>query len=353
MNNTLPEQYVSRKFVELGYKAEYQKASGTWVCCCPVCMEGHSWGKKKRCFYIPKKDLIYCHNCGWSSRPLKWIREVSGMSYKDVLADLESDGFSTRMVNLDIVEETPEPPREQVEESDLPLDAINLFDEIQTSFYAKKSAVKRALAYISQRRLNTAVNKPTAFYTSLAHPTHRNRLIIPFYDAVGGIPFYQSRAIGGGVEELEKIRYLSKKNAPRTAFNLNKIDPSIKYLFVFEGPLDACFVRNGIAVAGINTSKSSDFTPEQRQQLSHFEGYKIIWCLDSQWLDEASKVKTGLLLKEGQCVFVWPKREGKLYKDFNALCIAEQKDEIPVEWVLSNSLCGEMSLIKYKATWIA
>lgn len=351
----LPEEYVAKKFAEIGYKAEYQQSSGTWVCSCPICMEGKSYGKKKRCFYIPSKELIYCHNCGWSSRPLKWILTAGGLTYKDVMAELGTTLNSLRVVNLDI-EEAPDEKTKAVapqEECDLPQDSINLFDPIQVEFYKNKLAVKKALEYLKNRRLDTAVNAPSGFFVSVSHPIHRNRLIIPFFDIAGRVAFYQSRAIGVNPnDEMEKVRYLGKKNSIRTVFNINKVDQNLEHLFVFEGPLDACFVKNGVAVAGINTSAKSDFTIEQRTQLSFFSDKKIVWCLDSQWLDEASRVKSGILLKNGECVFVWPEKIGKKYKDFNDLCIAEGKDEVPIDFILSNTLCGEVGLLKYRSLWL-
>lgn len=75
-SSTLPKDYVIKKFYEYGYGVEYQRSNDTYHCSCPICLEGKSFGKKKRCWYIPAKDLIYCHNCGWSSRPLKWIMQA-------------------------------------------------------------------------------------------------------------------------------------------------------------------------------------------------------------------------------------------------------------------------------------
>lgn len=345
---TLPAEYVSRKFAELGYKAEYHRNSDTWVCSCPICLEGKSYGKKKRCFYIPQKDLIYCHNCGWSSRPLKWIMTAGGLTYRDILNEVGNKATTYQLVNLDLEQDAP--LKETREEGDLPQDSINLLDDIQVSFYKNKLAVKYGLEYLEKRRLKTAINAPSAFYVSLTHPTHKGRLIVPFCDVSGRTCFYQSRAIGAsGQEELEKIRYLSKKNSSRTCFNLDKVDTKLGYLFVFEGPFDSCFIKNGIAVAGINTSKNSDFTPEQRAQLALFPDLQIIWCLDSQWKDDASKIKSGVLLRNGECVFIWPKKEGKLYKDFNDMAVARGVDEIPVDWVLDNALCGQVGLTRYKS----
>lgn len=346
LTNSLPKDYVAKKFMELGYKARYMRHDDAYNCCCPICHEGKSWGKKKRCWYLPSKDLIYCFNCGWSSRPMKWIMEVGGLSYRDVKIEVEKGEYS--FINLDNMKnyelETPHINQ------DLPEDSINLFNELQLAYYKDNSVVQKALGYVKDRRLDTAVNRPKGLYVSLNDPTHKNRIIIPFYDAEGGIPFYQSRAFGGNIDgHKEDVRYLSKKHAGRTLFNVNNIDTNIPYLFLFEGPIDACFVKNGLAVAGINLSKGKDLTAEQEEQLAPYQfTHDQIWMLDSQWLDETSKKKTQLLLQAGERVFIWPKNLGEQYKDFNEYCVSNGKDEVPYDFIIKNSLCGEADLLKFK-----
>lgn len=345
--NKLPRDYVAKKFVELGYKVRYQRIDDTYNSCCPICREGRSWGKKKRCWYVPQKDLIYCFNCGWSSRPLKWIMEVGGLSYHDVMKEIETGDFS--YINVDSMKhyelETP-----HLSNPDLPDDVINLYNKLQLEYYRDNSVVQKALRYVKERRLDTAINRPKGLYLSLNDTTHKNRIIIPFFDVNGNVPFYQSRAFGGNIDgKNENVRYLSKKHSSRTLFNIDKVDVDIPYLFLFEGPIDACFVKNGLGVAGINLSKSKDLTAEQEEQINPYQfTHQQIWVLDSQWLDGTSKQKTELLLKEGERVFIWPKTLGLNFKDFNEYCTKADRDEVPYEFILKNVLEGEVGLLKFK-----
>lgn len=346
---SLTKDYVVRKFYELGYGAQYIKSNNTYHCCCPVCLEGKSFGKKKRCWYIPDKDLIYCHNCGWSSRPLKWIMEVGRLTYGDVLKELEDGEYTIinldkqaninfdNLISLDIDEQ-------------LPYCSIDLSNQLQLDYYKNNNIISKVQKYIKNRKLDVAVNAPKTFYISLKDKTHKNRLIIPFYGIDGKILFYQSRAIGANADDfMEDIKYLSKKNSQKSVFNIDKVDDSINEIFIFEGPIDACFMRNAIAVGGITPSRSKSLTDIQENQLDFFrDTHQFIWVLDSQWLDEASYEKTGILLENGESVFVWPENIGKKFKDFNELCIATDKNEIPRECVINNTLCGSAGLLKYK-----
>jgi hypothetical protein len=53
-------------------------------------------------------------------------------------------------------------------------------------------------------------------------------------------------------------------------------------------------------------------------------------------------------LENGESVFIWPENIGKKFKDFNELCIAADKNEIPRDCIVNNTLSGQGGLLKYK-----
>lgn len=333
----LSEEYTISKFYELGYKVRYNKYENTYLSCCPICREGKSWGRKKRCYYIPENDNIYCHNCGSSLKPYNWIREVSGMTDAELRRDMESfcpsDGGSTTKPEQTVAEAVPT----------LPEDSINLFDPLQVEFYKHNHVVQAALKMIEDRRLKTAANGPDALYVSLKDFTHKNRLIIPFKSVEGKILFYQSRKI---LDNDEKPSYISKTGGDKSVCGIDRVNPDKDCVFIFEGPIDSFFVKNGLALAGI-TSGNSSFTALQQSQLEELKFFRKIWVLDSQWIDKTSREKTLKLLERGECVFIWPKKWGK-YKDFNEICVTHSINEISPEFIIKNSFCGNVGLLKYK-----
>lgn len=331
----LPIDYVIAKFYELGYKVTHNSYTNVYNSCCPLCKEGKSWGRKKRCFYIPEKDNIYCHNCGESLKPYNWIRKVSGMTDDELRKDIGDN-----QISVDLVFDEPKPKKKQ---PSLPEDSINLFDSTQIEFYKDNHIVETALAYLKGRKLLTAVNKPSAFYISLKDYTHKNRLVIPFLDTSGNFIHYQSRKI---FEWDEKPNYLSKINSDKSIFGIERVDPILDDVFIFEGPLDACFVRNGVAVAGINEGHHR-FTPIQLEQLEELRFFNKIWVLDNQWIDETAREKTIILLEQGECVFIWPEKF-KQFKDFNELCVYCGLDEIKHSFIQKNSTCGRGAVVKFK-----
>lgn len=333
----LPIDYVTRKFYEYGYKVVQH--GHNYCCCCPICREGNSWGKKQRCWWLPDKNLIYCFNCGHGYSPFNWIRDVSGMQTRDIIDEIRQNEYD--VIDLDVQERNEafesivQPPND-----DLPENSIDLSDKQQLDYYKNDSIVRKCLQYIHSRRLDTAVNRPDSLFLSLTDKVHRFRLVFPFKGQDGSTLFYQSRSIGAHPDpndEYEKIRYLGKVGAKKTIFNIDKIDGKIKYVYVFEGPIDSCFVKNGVAVAGVSAGDKLDLTEMQLDQIKSIElMHRIVWVLDSQWLDETACDKTMKLLEAGETVFIWPFDIGHKYKDFNEMAIDQRLDEIPQSLLIEN-----------------
>lgn len=336
-NVEIPSDYVISKFYEYGYKVSFNSHNNVYNCCCPICREGKSWGSKKRCFYIPKDDLIYCHNCGWSSKPYKWIKEVSGMSFNQIVDEIERGNFG--MINVMDLDEK----EEKVKIPSLPLDSINLFDKNQTDYYKNNKIVQKVLSYIKKRRLDTAVNRPDAFYLSLKDKIHDNRLVIPFKDESGEIIYYQSRRI----LDDESPSYLSKDGGDKSIFGIERVSSDLDKVFIIEGPLDACFVKNGLGLGGI-TKGEQLFTSSQQEQMNGLKFFERIWVLDSQWIDKTAKEKTLKLIEMGEKVFIWPEYDGKRFKDLNAVCMGYEMDEYPVDLILKNTSKGLAATVKMK-----
>ena len=335
---SLPEDFVVLKFFELGYYPKYNKFNNVYQCSCPICREGKSLGKKRRCYYIPKNENIFCHNCGWSGKPLKWITEVSGYTSADIIQELKEYVPDI----TDIVEE--QAPVKVVTDT-LPKDCINLSDTAQLDFYKNNDMLRTATQTIKNRRLDTAVNKPDSLYISLVDKVHKNRLVIPFINENKEIEFYQSRTLLDRDNKV-KPKYLGRVNAEKTLFNIDYVSSDHNTVYIFEGPLNAFFTKNSVAVAGI-TERGRSFTTRQEQQLNNtLKWYDKVWILDSQWVDQASLVKSEALLKQGERVFIWPEKFGKRFKDFNDIAIACSIDEIKWDFIQKNTFEGLEGIVR-------
>jgi hypothetical protein len=327
----LPREYIVQKFYQYAGYPRFKKITNVYEAGCPICREGSSWGKKRRCYYVVEKNNICCHNCGWFSNPFKWIETVACLTPKEIFD--ESKSFD--ILPLDLLLDKPE-VKKIIPVNKLPKDSINLFDKQQLTYYKDNPIVKEALKLIVKRKLHTAINKPQTLWISLVDKVHKNRLIIPFYDQNNDIIFYQSRTILN--DSLKYYpKYLSKVNSEKSLYNINNISSDLEYIFIFEGPIDSFFIKNGTAVAGIQENSSANFTKLQADQLGNFKLFKKVWFLDSQWNDLASRKKTMRLIEGGETVFIWPEKMGKEFKDLNEYCIASNTNSLDTDFVIQNS----------------
>ena len=319
MRNRIPENYVMNKFMTYAIEPEFKKHTGQYNAACPVCKEGKSLGKKKRLWYYPKTNTFHCFNCNRTWSALNWIKQITGMSFEEIQYEISANDFSVDV----LVKEENFSISKRKNIPDLPYDSINLFDETQKNFYIKNVFFKKALQYIKDRRLDTAVNKSPNLFISLTDTIHQNRLCIPFYDRNKKVCFYQTRALDNA-----EPRYLGKVGYEKTVFGIDRIDVNIPYIFIFEGPIDSMFVKNGVAVAGISLTKT------QSIQLAEFPFHQRIWVLDNPSHDSTAKDKIKELLKKNETIFSW--KIGSSYKDFNAWAMFEDLDEINYESIVKN-----------------
>lgn len=343
LNKPLPQDYVVKKFFELGYFAQYNAGTKNYSCSCPICREGDTGiGNIKRCFYLPDRNIIYCHRCGWSSRPRKWIKEVGGLTDEEIQKEIAEDDYD--YFDLDNQQQLFS-TFEENKIDDLPISPINLDNEIEINYYKDNIDVKAVQRYIKSRRLDIAINRPNNWFTTIKDNIHHGRLIIPYYNKNNKIIFYQSRDVTGKAD----VRYLSKFKGLKSVFNYNKIDFNKPNYYIFEGPFDSCFVKNGVAIGGITVGKAK-FSGIQEEQLDNIFDLDRIWILDSQYLDSAAKEKSEILLSEGEKVFIWPKNIGEQYKDFNEIAIDKKLNEIPEKFILDNTFEGLTGILKLKQT---
>lgn len=330
---SVPETFIVNKFFKYAGGAKFNRHQNTYNGSCPLCREGTSWLKKKRCYFLPKKNVICCHNCGWYGSPFNWIKEAGQYKINELIKEIrEDDGI----VVVDTPKHTP-----QVKTLDaLPEDSINLFNSSEVNFWKDNTIVQKAIEVIQKRRLDRAINRPDAIYLSLKDKVHKNRLIIPFYDENRKIVFYQTRKI---FDSDKTPKYLSKVGQEKTLYGISNIDPAYNTVIITEGPIDAFFVKNGLAVAGITKTGGVHLTEKQTEQLNGLKLYEKIWLLDNQHLDKTSKEKTKNLLELGYRVFIWPTKK---YKDINDLCIDLKINQLDHEFIENNTFTKLRGLLK-------
>lgn len=329
----LNQEFLIETFYSYCKRPLHRKYQNVFNAECPVCKEGKSAGRSRRLFYFPHKQYFFCHNCSKSWKPFEWVKEVTTLTVPEIIKrNNEKSGEITKYTKLNKV--TPLSANFVI--PDLPESSIELTDPTQVEFYKDNKFVKLALEYCQSRRLLTATNTCKRFFLSLEDKVHKNRLVIPFYGDSNKVVCYQTRSL----TKQQFPKYLTKFGE-KELFGINNIDSEIPYVFVFEGPIDSMFVKNGVAMASLSP------TEKQLQQLSNLFGYEQIYVFDNDKNNKQTAKKIEKYIKERKKIFIWPKEFSK-FKDFNEVCCNLELDEIPWKFVLKNSAEGPEALIKQK-----
>lgn len=327
----LPQSYVIDKFYSFSYNV--RETTNYLNGCCPICSEGSSWGKKTRLFYFKKDDYLYCHNCFRSWTPYFWVKEATGLTFKEIIKELKGyvHDFKYQLV-LDKQEET------SFELPSLPGECVNLKDELQLKYFSKYDIIQKAKKYCEQRRLFSAINSPKTLYCCLNDKFHGNRLIIPYYDNNSKITCYTSRAL---LDNDTKGKYLLKFGSKKPLFNSCKIDENYPYIFLFEGQIDSMFLKNGVSISG------TKLTTEQEYILtSEFPFHNKIWILDNFRFEKKQVIEIiKEKLQKNETVFLYD-NEFSEFKDLNEYCIKKEQDFVDPALILKSCYSGQKGLVK-------
>lgn len=323
---SIPKEYILSKFKQ--YSGRPIQKGPNWNAACPICREGSHWNDKRRLYYLVKDNYLFCHNCSESWTPLNWIKEVANLDYKDIIQEIKEEGY-------DHFETIDEKPIVVKQSNDLPRNPIDLSNSNQLEYYKNNKIVKDCLTIIKDRRLNSAAFRPEKYYLSLDDFKYRNRIIIPYYDDNRSINFYTTRSI----YKNQTPKYLNKYGE-KEIFNLDKIDNEFPYIFIFEGQIDAMFVKNGIAISGITLSEHQKNLLNER-----YPDHQIIWIFDNPKIDHTSK-KTmidNIKLNPNWTGFTYPD-QFETHKDFNLFAIANKIDSVDPQYIIDNSKKGNSLL---------
>lgn len=264
--------------------------------------------------------------------PYFWIKEVSNMSFKDIIKELKDYDYDPDFkLVVDAIEERV------FDVPNLPGECINLSDPIQLNFYKNLPILDIAQGYIKTRRLDTAINRPNNYYLCINDKFHRNRLIIP-YIRDKKVVYYTSRKL---LKDDPKAKYLMKFGSDKPIFNIEKVDPNYPYIFVCEGQIDAMFLKNAVAISGTFLTNN-----QEQLILQDFPFHQLVWVLDNHRFEQ-EEVREIIVnkLKSGENVFIF-ENEFEKYKDLNDFCTEKNLDHIDPDLILKSVYKGSKGLLK-------
>jgi hypothetical protein len=332
----LSQEFLIETFYVHCKRAVHKRYQNIFNAECPVCKEGKSAGRTRRLFYFPNKQYFFCHNCSKSWKPFEWVKEITGLSVPEIIRKNNEKVGSEIIIPKKHAKNINNDKVVLREIAELPENCIDIENLEQVAFFGSNQIIDKAIKYCVERRLFSAVNRCKSFFVSLEDKIHKNRLVIPFYGDNNKVVCYQTRAL----IDNQHPKYLTKFGE-KHVFNITNVDPSIPYVFIFEGPIDSMFVKNGVAIAALSPTES------QLDELNRLIGYEKIYVFDNDKNNKQTSKKIEKTIKDGKKVFIWPKEFHK-FKDINEVCCKLQINEVSWKFIVNNSLKGSSALIKKK-----
>ena len=321
--------YIDAKYLNLlsAQLGQFKRKTDTlWNFRCPFCGDSQK-DKTKARGYVFVKDNAYifkCHNCGAGASLSNLLKHVNPELQKQYA--LEKFG--------DRVNKTVDKPKEQEYKKvdvrrlrkpqflkDTPLSKIKKVSQLAWNHPAKTYILKRKIPAPLHSELFYApkfykwVNEciPNKFPNITKDEP---RLVIPFIDEQNRLIGFQGRAFGKS--QPKYITIMLDEDAPKI-YGLNRIDWS-KPIVIVEGPIDAMFLDNAIAMAG---SDSARFTADN-----------AVFCWDNEPRSQENIKRMERAIEEGKSVVIFP--NGIEEKDINDMVLSG-RDPDEIQAIISNN----------------
>jgi hypothetical protein len=147
-----------------------------------------------------------------------------------------------------------------------------------------------------------------------------SRLVIPFFTAEKRLIAIQGRRIFDATSPKYITVSMDAEHHP--VFGLDTIDVQ-KDVYVFEGPIDAMFIDNSIAVAGSNLTVASKYVPKE----------KMILVFDNEPRNEQNWRRMIRAVSQGYRVVVW--KDTWPYKDVNEAVMNGVDSKLTIQRVIN------------------
>ena len=291
---------------------------------CPICGDSKKHRNKARgYFYGIKANVNFrCHNCGSSMSFNNFLRQIDPTLQKQYAMEKFKEGHAG---GRNFVVEEPklvfEPPKFKPK-VDLP----------------KASENPQAKQYLENRKLDSTkfyyTDKFKAWSNSHKHTFDdltydEPRIIIPL--------IYQNTLIGFQGRSLgpNKVKYITvmlNEEAPKV-YGMDQIEKG-RSVYVVEGPFDATFINNSIALCGSDGD------------LEHFEAYDFIYAYDNEPRNKEIVGRIERCIERNQRVVIWPNNIKE--KDINEMVLAGHDVQSVIESNVYNGLKAKLQFNTWK-----
>lgn len=287
---------------------------------CPFCGDSKSNRNKARGYFFPVDNtaVFKCHNCGKSVSLSGFLKEIDHGLFtqyklekfgKPKKADKpEIDLSSSRL--SEFTSKTKDILKNCYRLSNVPEDLVPVLE------YARGRRIPDVLfeKIYAARSLNE-ISQHIDRYREKRFPNFKV-LVIPFFRRDGSYSYIQCRSIDPDV--LDNFRFITfeiDSDAPKLwgEFRVNWLKP----VYILEGPIDAMFIENGLALAGASHNNALSYIKKCQAEERETSVLKdICLCYDNDY--RSNKDIMNQLIKrieEGFSVVLYDRRFK--FKDIN------------------------------------
>ena len=299
---------------------------------CPYCGDSKKRKNKARGYLFQVKSgyVFKCHNCGAGRSLSNFLKEQDPQLHDQYVMEKFKDS------NSSVGKHTFVPaPKFNFETPKFDTKSIDLekISDLNTSHVAREYLEKRQIKCLDYfyyaPKFKEWTNKQKKTFDTLRQDGHR--IIIPFFDEHGKMFGYQGRSL----DPNPRMRYITimlDDSRPKI-FGLDRIDPT-KPVHIVEGPFDATFLKNSVAMAG------SDIDPRT------YNWSDYIWVYDNEPRNREIVSKISRSVDRGDKVVIWPKNIQQ--KDINDMILAGHNVQNVVQSNVYHNLEAKLKLNDWK-----
>ena len=298
---------------------------------CPYCGDSQKRKNKARGYLFKiKNDFVYkCHNCGVGRTLSNFLRDQDTLLHDQYIMEKFKDGKFTGKHST-----VPKPKfnfkTPDFVKTDTGLEKIsdlNIFHEARK--YLEQRGIKDLDYFYYCPKFKEWTNKQKKTFDTLRqdHP----RIIIPFKDKEGNLFGYQGRSLARNAK-LRYITIMLDEEQPKI-FGLDRIDTN-KSIYITEGPFDATFIKNSVAMAG------SDI------DIRTFGWSDYIWVFDNEPRNREIVNRISKVIDRGDKVVIWPNNIQQ--KDINDMSLGGHDVQKMVESNVYQKLEAKLKFNNWK-----
>ena len=335
---------------------------------CILCGDSKD-GKKKRLHLFTKPSfegsVIHCFNCEFTGNMFSFLKSASPHLYEQYKQEKRNSSFEW------LKSQHPVETEQEFEEAEIWLGTPKKVKSLEVHNNATETTSKviptvtpeanvnnyppatfkfplefmpanesdSAIKYLSNREIDCAdiyFSNDWLNFRGRKMPL-KNCLIIPLWanEEEGLVYGFQAR----NTETKFFYTYIPEENTGYKVWNHSFNISEKKTVFCFESVFDA--KSSGLPTNKVIAALGADLNDER---ISDYK--EVIFCLDNQFKDTASKMKSQELLKAGHRVFIWPVTVKE--KDANEWKQNNPTKNFAIEVLLPNIYSGTKGILKIK-----